>query len=172
MNFKGGGSTGGVDVIIAIFNKYLGVKESIMSLAIDGSIIVCGMFLIPGNIVPSLCGIISALVSALMIEYFYVGKQTSLQADIISDKWEEISRFVQDVLGRGATVIPANGGYKLENRTILRVVFDKTQYKAIREFIGDTDPTAFMTFTQTYGVYGEGFNVNKKLQNGKKGSKK
>lgn len=160
-NFKGGGSTGGLDVFIALGNKYLGIKESIASFVIDGIVVVCGMFLIKNNIVPSLCGIISACVTALMIEYFYIGKQTSLQADIISDKWEEISKFVQDCLGRGATIIDAKGGYREDKRVVLRVVFDKTQYKAMREFIGKIDPNAFMTFTQTFGVYGEGFNTNK-----------
>lgn len=160
MNFKGGGSTGGVDVFIALANKYFGLKESIVSFAIDSIVIICGMFIIPGNIVPSLCGIISAFVSAIMIEYFYIGKQTSFQADIISDKWEEISRFVQDKLGRGATIIDVKGGYKQDERIILRVVFDRTQYKLMRECIGRIDPKAFMTFTQTFGVYGEGFKAN------------
>ena len=53
MNFAGGGSSGGVDVLIAIAHKYLGVKESIASFVIDSSIIICGMFIIPKNIVPS-----------------------------------------------------------------------------------------------------------------------
>ena len=160
LNFKGGGSTGGFDVFIALLWKYLRIKESISSIIIDGVVIFLGAILIKNNIVPSLCGIICAVVTAIMIEYFYVGKQTSLQADIISDKWEEISEFVQSELLRGATIIEAKGGYKQDGRVVLRVVFDKTQYKAIREFIGKVDPTAFMTFTQTFGVYGEGFTKN------------
>lgn len=162
-NFRGGGSSGGVDVILALLHKYLGLKESTMSFIIDASIIVAGAFLIPNNIMPSLCGIISAFATAWMIEYFYIGRQKSFQADIISSKWEEISRFVQDVLGRGATVISAKGGFKGDERVVLRVVFDRTQYKTLREFIGKIDPKAFMTFTQTFGVYGEGF-----VHNGKK----
>ena len=160
LNFSGGGSTGGVDVFIAILHKYFGIRESIASFVIDAGIILCGMFIIPSNIVPSLCGIISACVTALMIEYFYNASQSSYQADIISEKWEEISTYVQNVLGRGATVINAEGGYKGEKRPILRVVFDKTQYRAMREIIAKTDPKAFMTFTQTFGVYGEGFSPN------------
>ena len=163
LNFSGGGSSGGVDVFIAMLHKYLGIRESIASFAIDGIVILCGMFIIPGNIVPSLNGIISAFVTALMVEYFYNASQTSYQADIISDNWEEISQIVQDVLGRGATVIKAEGGYKGDNRIILRVVFDKTQYNKMREIIAKVDPKAFMTFTQTYGVYGEGFLPNETI---------
>ncbi len=172
MNFAGGGSSGGVDVLIAIAHKYLGVKESIASFAIDSSIIICGMFIIPKNIVPSLNGILSAFVTALMIEYFYNSWQTSYQADIISDNWQVISEAAQNILGRGATIINAEGGYHGDKRIILRVVFDKTQYKAMREIVAKLDPKAFMTFTQTFGAYGEGFTPNESPVNKLKKTKK
>lgn len=161
--FMGGGSTGGVDVIIALAAKYTPVKESVTSFLIDGLIIVLSMFLIPGNIVPSLCGILSAFVTALLIEFLYVGSQTSYQVDIISDKWEEISNFAQNELLRGATIIKVEGGYQGDPRVILRIVFDKRQYRKIRNFIAQVDPKAFVTFTQTNAVYGEGFKINKKM---------
>lgn len=157
LNFKGGGSSGGVDVIMAIFNKYLGFKESSVSFIIDSTIILVAMFAIPHNIIPSLCGILSATITALMIEIIYVGSQTSYQVDIISEKWQEISSFAQDKLGRGATIIRAEGGYKGDERIILRIVFHKSDYNKIKEFIAVTDPKAFVTFTQTNAVFGEGF---------------
>ena len=161
--FLGGGSTGGVDVLIALVSKYTPIKESIASFAIDGTIIIVSMFAIPNNAVPSLCGILSAFVTALLIDYVYVGSQTSYQVDIISDKWEEISSYVQNELLRGATIIRAEGGYQGDNRVILRIVFDKRQYRKIRNFIAQVDPKAFVTFTRTNAVYGEGFKTNKKM---------
>lgn len=161
--FVGGGSTGGVDVIIAIIAKYTPVRESVSSFLIDGTIIVLGMIFIPKNVVPSLCGILAAFVTALLIEFIYVGSQTSFQVDIISEKWEEISNYAQNELLRGATIIRAEGGYQGEPRVILRIVFDKKQYRKIRNFIAKIDPKAFVTFTQTNAVYGEGFKVNKKM---------
>ncbi len=157
LNFRGGGSTGGVDVIMAIVNKYFGVKESIVSFIIDGTIIASSMILIPNNIIPSLCGIISAFITASMIETVYISSQTSYQVDIISNKWEEISAYAQDTLGRGATIIKAQGGYKGDERIILRIVFDKSQFNKIKRFIRQVDAHAFVTFTQTNAVYGEGF---------------
>lgn len=175
VNFRGGGSTGGVDVFIALINKWFGVKESVVSFILDAAVILSGMFIIPGNVVPSLNGIISALVTALMIEYFYIGRNTSYQADIISDNWEKMSEIIQNVTGRGTTIIEAAGGYQGEQRIILRVVFDKTQYKTIRDIIYKCDEKAFITFTQTYGVFGEGFKPNEipqKIEINKKSKKK
>jgi len=161
LNFLGGGSTGGVDVIIAIVNKYTGIKESFISFALDGFVIILGMFLIRKdgkfNIVPSLCGILSAFITAVAMDFVLNQFTISYQLDVISEKWEEISAFAQDELGRGATIIRAEGGYKGENRVVLRIVFDKSQYNRLKKFIARIDPKAFVTITQTNAVYGEGF---------------
>ena len=159
--FVGGGSTGGVDVLVALIAKHTPIKASIASFFIDGTIIVLSMFLIPNNIVPSLCGILCAFVTSLLIEFVYVGSQSSYQVDIISSKWEEISNYAQNELERGATIFVAKGGYKGDERVVLRIVFDKSQYRKIRNFIAQVDPKAFVTFTQTNAVYGEGFKKNK-----------
>lgn len=157
LTFLGKGSTGGVDVFIFLLAKHTRIKESIWTFVIDGIVIVLSMILIPGNWINSLVGILSAFVSATMVELVYNGNVSSLQADIISDKWEEISRFAQDELGRGATIIHAQGGYKGDPRIILRVVFEKRQTDKLVKFIAKVDPHAFVTYTQTRAVYGEGF---------------
>lgn len=161
ITFVGGGSTGGVDVITFLFEKYLKIKQSIASFLVDGTIVVLGLLLLlPRDnsfLLPCLSGILSAFVTALIIEIIFIGSQTSYQVDIISEKWEEISKFAQDEMGRGATIIPAKGGYRGENRPILRIVFDKRQYNKIRVFISKVDPKAFVTFTRTNAVFGEGF---------------
>lgn len=173
ITFVGGGSSGGVDVINFVMNKYLNIKQSVGSFMIDGTIILVGLIILlpqePKFLVQCLCGILSAFITAILIEYVYIGAQTSYKVEIISSKWKEISSYVQDVLGRGATIIHAQGGYKGEERVILSVVFDKSQYIKIRDFIVKTDPNAFITFTQTNAVYGEGF---KKMFSKKKKEKK
>lgn len=157
LTFLGGGSTGGVDIIIVILAKHTKLKESFASFVVDASIILISIILIPGNTVNSLCGVISAFVAALMIEFIYVNQTANIQADVISDKWEEISRFAQDEMGRGATIIPAYGGYHHTDKVILRVVFDRRQFDMFKKFVAKTDPKAFITYTQTNAVYGEGF---------------
>lgn len=157
LTFLGKGSSGGVDVFVFLLAKHTRVKESIWSFVIDGTVIFLSMILIPGNWINSLVGILSAFVTAMMVEFTYNSNVSSLQADIISDHWEEISRFAQDELGRGATIIHAQGGYKGDERIILRVVFEKRQTDRLVKFIAKVDPHAFVTYTQTRAVYGEGF---------------
>lgn len=161
ITFLGGGSTGGVDVLQLIISKYTRIKESISSFIIDAVVIVVGMCVMQ-QWIPALCGILSSVVTAALIEIVYIRNQTAYQVDIISQKWEEISKYAQDELERGATIIRAEGGYKGDERVILRVVFDKSQYDKIRHFIASVDPNAFVTFTQTNAVFGEGFKKHKK----------
>lgn len=163
LTFLGGGSTGGVDCLQILLEKHLNIKESISSLIIDIVVIGVGM-LVMRLWIPALCGILTCVVTALLIEIIYIKNLTSYQVDIISTKWKEISNYAQDVLERGATIIHAEGGYKGEERVILRIVFPKYQYEKIRNFIAEVDPTAFVTFTQTRAVYGEGFKHNKSLK--------
>ena len=161
ITFVGGGSTGGVDVLTFLIEKYWHIKQSVASFMVDGTIIVVGLLsLVIVNhamLISCLAGIISAFVTAVVIEVIYIGSQSNFQADIISDKWEEISHYVQDELERGATVIRAEGGYHGDDRVILRAVIDKRQYEKLKKFIAETDPKAFVTYTQTHATFGEGF---------------
>ena len=165
ITFVGGGSTGGVDVLTFLMEKFLRIKQSIASFLIDGTIVVVGLcVLVPQNtefLLPCLSGIFSAFVTAVFIEFIYISGAACFQVDVISEKWEDISAFAQDELGRGATVIRAQGGYHGDNRVILRIVFERRQYNKLRAYISKVDPKAFVTFTQTNAVFGEGFKPHK-----------
>lgn len=166
VTFMGGGSTGGVDVLTFIFEKYLRIKQSIASFIIDGLVVGIGMcVLCPGAaeqyLLPCLVGILSIAVSALMIDIIYIRFQTVYQVDVISTKWEEISRYVQDDLLRGATIIPVKGGYKHTDKIMLRVVLSKSQIEELQNFIASIDDKAFVTITTTKAVFGEGFKAHK-----------
>ena len=161
ISFLGGGSTGGVDCLQPIFKKFFNIPQPVTSVAVDGFIILIGMICMRLWI-PALNGILCCVVSAALIEMVYMRNQSSYMADIISNKWEEINEYAQKELDRGATIIHAQGGFKGEERIVLRIVFDKTQYEKLRNKIAEIDPLAFITFTQTNAVFGEGFASSKR----------
>ena len=172
ITFVGGGSTGGVDVLTFLIEKFTHIKQSIASFIVDGTIVVVGICTLvtvkPEMLISCLSGIISAFITSVAIEVIYVGSQSNYQADIISDKWEEISRYVQDELERGATIISAKGGYHGDERIILRVVIDKRQYEKLKKQIAEIDPKAFVTYTQTHATFGEGFKTYYNVYKNKK----
>lgn len=159
LTFIGRGSTGGVDILAMIMKKYLGINVSVSSFIIDAVIIVTAIFALefPNYIVNCLSGIISAFMTALVIQFVYNRGQNAFIMEVISDKWEEISEYITTVMGRGVSLIDIVGGYTNKKRVILRSVLTRSEYMQIKEFIADLDPTAFVTYTNTNAVFGEGF---------------
>ena len=166
ITFMGGGSTGGVDVLTFIFEKFLRIKQSIGSFIVDGLVVTLGLcILCPVDaqkyLLPCFAGVLSITISALMIDIIYVAFLTVYQVDVISSQWEKISKYAQDKIGRGATIIYAKGGYQGDERVMVRIVLSKIQYEDLRAFISEVDPSAFITITTTKAVFGEGFKPNK-----------
>ena len=151
LTFIGGGSTGGLDILTFIINKFTGIKTSTVFFSIDATIVGIGLILdIVGkrgfNFVAGLVGIISAFICSLMVEIVYVSKEKAYNVDIISD-----------YLDRSATVFDVVGGYSAENKKLVRITFNRREYVKVKDGIAQIDPDAFVTFTQTILVGGEGF---------------
>lgn len=157
LTFLGGGSTGGVDIIVVILNKYLKAKHSTLVLIMD-ALIIGGGLLATGNLILSLIGIISAFVFAFMIEFIFLGQSHVYTAYIISPtKHNEINDWIQEKTGRGATLIPVLGGYKKDPYNLIVVNFDRRELVLFNAGIALIDPRAFVTIQQSKAVLGEGF---------------
>lgn len=162
ITFIGKGSTGGVDVISFLLNKLFGLPVALVTLCTDVTIILIGMFLLdfPNMIVNSLCGIICAAMMAIMIQSIYSKRENAVLVDIISVKFETLKEYILVSLNRGVTTYDVTGGYTGEKRIMLRTVVSNEEYNDLREFLAQIDPNAFVTFTPTHAVYGEGFKEN------------
>ena len=154
--YHAGGSTGGLDVISAILARKTSIKEGVSAFIFDGTLVIAGM-IVMRDIRNGLVGVLGALVCAMTVQVLYVNTQSFVIADIISEKWEAIQDYVHNQMDRSTTVIDVTGGYSKEGKKILRVAFSKRELLAFRAFIGQTDPKAFVTFTQASMINGEGF---------------
>lgn len=157
---SGGGSSGGTDVINLLANKYLHVKVGTSSFVIDSCLIIAGFFTNGYNLLPTLVGLIAALLCSIMIDKVFMGNNQYYLAMIISSKWEDINNFINNELGRGTTIFKGMGGYTKKDSYILEVCFDRQDYNIIRETINTIDPNAFFTVMQTKEVLGYGFSRN------------
>lgn len=157
LTFLGGGSTGGVDIIVFLINKFTAIKQSILSFLIDGLIIALGIFAL-GNMIASLIGIIAAFITAMMIEYIFVGRSKALTALIISkDHVQEINDYIQNQMERGSTIFKVEGGYQRHPYELIMVSFDRKEYANLINKVASIDKKAFVTIIQTNEVLGEGF---------------
>jgi len=158
LTFLGDGSTGGTDVLCFIIAKYTPVKQSVTSFLSDSLIILIGMICLRDNILPSLIGILSALLTALMIQVIFISSNSIYIADIVTTKYKELSSYIIKELGGTCTLIEAKGAYKQDNDIkILRIVIDKRDFVRLKDQIVLVDDKAFVTITNAKKVLGEGF---------------
>ena len=158
LTFLGGGSTGGVDVIILAVQKFTGIKASTVTFFIDSSIIVVG-FLFVNSLDVTLMGIISAFFASAMIKKLF-DNEKNVSVNIISKKYLEINKIVLEKLDRGSTIINAVGGYSEEEVKMLQVVLDIREYYVLQDIIAKVDPNAFMYMHHVGTVRGEGFKAH------------
>ena len=112
---------------------------------------------VPNNFVLSCIGILCAIVCSLSIRFLYVDATQFVICDIITEKYEEVNRFVIDEMDHSTTLFDTVGGYTGEDRKMVRAVIYTDETTELREFIATIDPKAFVSFTKAKTINGEGF---------------
>ena len=157
LSFIGGGSTGGVDVISFVICKiFKRLKSSVVIFAIDATIVLLGMFVI-GDLVLTLLGVLSAFITALMIEKVFLGGSKAYIAHIITDKYDEINAAIIEKLDRTTTILDATGGYTKQGKKMVMVSFSMRQYAELMNIMNKIDKHAFMTIHKAHEINGEGW---------------
>lgn len=160
--FKSDGSTGGTSILASIVNKYLGISLGNSQGLIDASVIIAAAFVFDGE--KALYAIISLFITSKAIDLIQLGFSGSKVAFIVSKESEIIKEYVLKNLDRGVTKLSGFGGYTEEERTILMVVMDKSEINRFKDLIKSIDPKAFIIISDTHEVLGQGFNLNREVE--------
>lgn len=157
LTFLGGGSTGGMDILAfmlcKVFKKW---KSSTVIFAIDATIVLLGMFVIQ-NLILTLLGVISAWITAMVIDKIFIGSEKAFTAQIVTDKFEEMNLAIREEVRRTTTMFVAYGGFSREEKTVLSVTFTMGQYATLMSIIKRIDPKAFVSISRAHEINGEGF---------------
>lgn len=150
------GSTGGTDIVAAIINKFYDISLGRIILICDILIITSSYFVFE-DWEKVIYGYVVLIITAYCIDQMVSMMRRSVQFFIISDKYEEIGRRINEEPHRGCTVIDAQGFYSGRNVKMLFVLAKKRESAIIFRLINDIDPAAFVSQSAVIGVYGEGF---------------
>lgn len=157
MILRKGFSFGGTDTIARILNKkvFPAINVSYIMMVLDGIVILISAFAFGRNI--ALYSVISQLVVTKVCDYIMFGFGTKLyKLEIISSKYEEISRFIMFQLGRGVTVSKIKGGYTNDEKIQIESVCSPNQSIMIQKFIKGIDQSAFVKVLPILSVWGRG----------------
>ena len=106
-------------------------------------------------------GLMVTYIIAFMADMVINTNRQAIHFTIFSRKWEEIANAINTDARRGVTVTDAQGWYSKEPVKVLTVYCRKTESVTIFRIVKSIDPDAFITQTNTNGVYGKGFDEMK-----------
>ncbi|MCI8454177.1 MAG: YitT family protein [Lachnospiraceae bacterium] len=159
---RAGASTGGLDIPPLVLKKKLGLPVSATMYVIDFSILLIQMaFGEPERI---LYGLIMVMMYTIVLDKVLVLGVRQTQVKIMSSRYEEISRLIQEKMDRGTTLLYTEGGHsRKESRAVLTVVSGRELQK-LNALVMGVDDSAFMIVNQVGEVRGRGFTLRKKYE--------
>ena len=143
MLFNRNASSGGLDIIAKILNKYLRVDLG-KALAIPGMCVAVSAIFVY-DLKTVVLSVLGTYVCGLVLDHFIFGSTMKKRVCIISEKEKEIRDFVLHTLHSGATLYHAYGAYDEKKRDELIVIVNKQEYVKLMNFLTETDPDAFIT---------------------------
>ncbi len=154
--FSQGGSTGGTEIIAMLINRKRNISPGKLILLMDVGIIASSFFVFR-ELEPIVYGYVSMGVVSYVIDLVLTGNQRSAQLFIFSKKSKEISDVIGKDLGKGVTLLKAQGWYTQRDIDIVLVIVRKRETSNVYRMIKEIDSEAFISVGSVMGVYGKGF---------------
>ena len=154
--FKINASTGGLDILAKIVNKYLHFDIG-TSVSVAGWVICCTAFMInPARLV--IIGLIGTWINGLVVDYFTASLNRKKKVCIISAEYKRIKEYIVNDLSRGVTLYNVEGGYTGEKKTELVALLSTDEFSDLMKFINENEINAFITagnVSEVYGLWGD-----------------
>ena len=154
-------STGGLDILAKIVNKYLHFDIGV-SVTVAGALICCTAFAInPFRMV--VIGLIGTWMNGLALDYFMASVNKRKRICIVSDRSEEIRAYIVEeeirayiveTLERGCTLYDVHGGHSGDPHVEIQALLTQDEFSHVMDFVKKKDIHAFITAGNVSEVYG------------------
>ena len=150
--FRINASTGGLDILAKIVNKYLHFDIG-ASVTVAGALICCSAFAInPFRMV--VIGLIGTWINGIVVDYFTDTLNKRKKVCIISKDHEIIRQFITGKLKRGCSLYHLIGGFTGEEKIEIVVLLTKHEYADLFKFMKDNEIDGFITAGSVSEIYG------------------
>ncbi|QED48417.1 YitT family protein [Cytobacillus dafuensis] len=157
--FRYGGTTGGVDIIARLVNKYAGISMGRTMFVFDAVVIILSLIFYL-SYKEAMYTLVAVFVGARVIDFMQEGAYSARGAMIISDLNDEIASKIMTEMERGVTVLKGYGSFTKKEREVLYCVVGKNEIVRLKNVITSVDPHAFVSVTIVHDVLGEGFTLD------------
>lgn len=161
LSFAAGASTGGTDILGRIIQtKFSHIPIGKLLLFVDGVIITVSLIIFK-DVELVLYGITALLISSYTIDFVISKLNVSRLAFVITDKGEEISHKLVSTSPRGVTLIDVKGMYTNTDKQMLFCALKESEAEEFQRKILEIDSTAFIVFSESQRIKGNGFYLYK-----------
>ncbi len=143
MLFNMNASSGGLDIVAKIMNKYLHMDLG-KAMSLSGMCVALSSALVydKKTVVLSVFG---TYFNGIVLDHFIFDHNIKRRVCIITEKEEELRNFIINDLHSGATIYESIGAYNMQKRNEIITIVDKNEYQKLMNYMNHEDPKAFIT---------------------------
>lgn len=154
--FSRNGSTGGTDIVTMVLRKkYSNFEIGKLSFGLNCIIVFIGALIF--GLPRALYTLISMFAQGIVVDRVINGFNSKKLLLILTEKEEEIIKYVIKDMNRGVTSLVAEGEYTHELKKMLYIAVTSAQMVHLKNKILRIDPKAFITIIDVSEVNGKGF---------------
>ena len=150
--FRINASSGGLDILAKIINKYLHFDIG-MSVSIGGALICCTAFMI-NDFRMVVIGLIGTWINGIVVNYFTATMDLRTRVCIITTEYEKVRSYIVKDLLRGCSLYRVEGGYSREEYIEIQALLTQEEFATVLAFMRDNHIKAFTTAGNCSEVYG------------------
>ena len=158
--FRINASSGGLDILAKIINKYLHFDIG-MSVSIGGALICCTAFLI-NDFRMVVIGLIGTWINGVVINYFTASMDRRKRVCIITREHEKVRDYIVKDQLRGCSLYRVEGGYSGEEYIEIQALLTQEEFANVLAFMRENNIQAFTTAGNCSEVYGLWFKHKKR----------
>lgn len=149
------GSTGGTDILAMILKKYTSLDIGMALLYVD-VLIAAATFLV-FDIETGLFSILGLILKSVVVDSVIESLNRRKSFMLVTSYPQEVCAYITDTLHRSATFWEGQGAYSHQEKWVVLTALSRTQAVALRRYLKEIDPHAFMLITNSSEVFGKGF---------------
>jgi len=156
-----GASTGGTDIISRLIQcLFPHVKIGSLLLVVDAMVIGASLCVFH-DVNLTLFGILALFLASSSINMLISKLNISKLAFVVSDKGLDISKTLVSESPRGVTLINATGAFTMQQKSVLMCALKENEIPQFQRRILELDEEAFIIFSESQQIVGNGFRVYK-----------
>jgi len=141
--FRCNASSGGLDIVGKLLNKFFHIELG-RAISMAGLCVALSAAF-AYDVRTVLLSLLGTYLNGIVLDHFLFNSTLKKRVCILSQKQDEMIRYITTELHSGATVYEATGAFTDEKKKEVITIVNMQEYRKLMDFIGETDPGAFIT---------------------------